>query len=150
MITTTLKDLINDKVPNKAARAKIYVIRDRKIIFYIGKSEYDVIERAQAHFGLGNVFPKLSCEMEQLAMDNLPSSKKWKVDFYTISDCEKKLKMKFRDTSHAEESMIFHFGPYLNVTYNVNRKGIPKKYTEKMEKRRKEVAIRVIKRTFGE
>lgn len=150
MVTITLKNLINDKVPRKAIGANIYVIRDRKIIFYIGKSEYDVINRAKAHFGLGNLFPKYGCEMEQLTIDNLPDSKKWKVDFYTVADCEKKLKTKLRDVQHAEEEMIFRFGPYLNVTYNINRKSIPEKYTAKMEKRRRETAFKIIKGIVGE
>lgn len=113
-------------------------------------SNSDAVERAKAHFGIGDLFPAPGCEMEQLAIDNHPDSKNWKIDFYTIADCEKKLKTSFIDARQAEEAMIFHFGPYLNVVGNVNRKSIPEKYTAKMQERNEQMAMDAIKKVFGE
>ena len=72
MTTVSLRKVIEDNVPLKAVKAKIYVIRDRKAIFYVGKSNADIIDRVRSHFGYGRRFPGYFDPLRQLMLDNHP------------------------------------------------------------------------------
>lgn len=148
MATITLKKFLFDKFPLKSVcRANIYIVRDGKTIFYIGKSNADIIDRVKSHFGFGDRFPGCSAHLYSLMIDNIPQSGKWKIDFLTIDDCSRRLKRKFSSVEDAEIAMIYSIGPCLNTTYNNgNRQALPRKYTVKAEKR----SCDAIKKAFGE
>ena len=90
MIRTTIGDIIDGKLdyPEDIPEDYIvYIVRDDKIIFYIGKSESSVLDRLFSHFGRGSFGWAGYSFLNQFVKNNLPESRDWQIELYTGEEC---------------------------------------------------------------
>lgn len=133
MYTITVEDFIDDDYDDtRLLGCRIYIARDKDVIFYVGMSERSVSERVAAHLGLGSLGATHGpTELGQLIINHAPASRKWVFDFLNLADCEAITGNIYRlgsMTRVAEEDLIKHYQPYLNRVLNANGKELPKKY----------------------
>jgi hypothetical protein len=123
-------DLLIEREIEEALGHLIYVVRDGRFTFYIGQSKRDVITRFHEHLHK----PSLLGQIIQL---NLPDSRQWLVDFYTLADCRPFIKQKSLfpmqawehfDMDMAEIAMIKQLRPILNQDFNPNPTPLPDRY----------------------
>lgn len=95
MLTFPLIDVLKDKIPDLQFY-NIYSIRERDVVFYIGKA-VDAPERIKQHFGLSSSLNSVH-SFARFILKNGPQSKRWEVDFYTVNDCRKVVGDKYLPT----------------------------------------------------
>ena len=144
MVVFTVRQLIHDILlgldpmihglrDKRFAEAKIYLVRDGSTVFYIGKSDSDVIERLRTHLGFEFRGRRSRSDLGELIEANIPESESWNVELYTPDECRWAVpdgESYFRISAKlAEWCMIRHFKPCLNIVANRERATVlPKRY----------------------
>lgn len=139
MIKTTIGEVLSGRI--YAKDHYIYLFRDGEEIFYVGRS-YSPITRLIQH--IGDDRPWIPDAIGNLILNNKPLSLNWEMELYTLEDCLPfiseaylpyyqrylgNILIKNELIQTAEDEMIFHFQPYLNVIGNSqNKKILPEKY----------------------
>jgi hypothetical protein len=66
---------------------RIYMVRDDKLVFYVGVLERSISDHLMDHFGV--VVGGLPADrLGRLMLENAPSSNGWVVDLLSLADCE--------------------------------------------------------------
>lgn len=129
MKTTTIGQLLNKEIDHALGHL-IYVIRDGSLIFYVGQSRRDVVERFWEHM-------QAPSRLGRLIESNKPASLRWQVDFYTLADCRQYVTQKSLfprqtwehfDMDMAEQAMIGHMRPVVNRDFNAKPTPLPSRY----------------------
>jgi hypothetical protein len=121
----------------------LYLYRDGSTVFYVGRST-SPLQRLHEHLGRGD-FCNLPSPLGKTILDNLPLSLSWTLQLLTVADCEP-LVLLHRPEYHgwylqqlnrrlareaaevAEEALIDHYRPYLNIAGNPAARPLPQKY----------------------
>jgi hypothetical protein len=123
----------------------LYLYRDGTTVFYVGKS-FSPLDRLMEHLALYG--RSLGSRLGDVINDNFPASLDWTMEMFTLQDCESIVKAhQFssypfyqrclmqqspieRDMAIkiAEESLIDHYKPCLNVLARRYRNPLPAKY----------------------
>jgi len=129
MQTITIQHILDKSVDSTLGQL-IYVVRDENLIFYIGQSKRDVVNRFFEHL-------QKPSRLGQLIELNKPPSLKWQVDFYSLADCRPFVKQKSLfsmqaweqfDMDMAEQEMIHELRPVLNRDFNIKPTPLPPSY----------------------
>jgi predicted GIY-YIG superfamily endonuclease len=129
MKTTTIAQLLNKEVDHALGHL-IYVVRDGDLVFYVGQSRRDVVERFWEHM-------QAPSRLGQLIQLNKPRSLQWQADFYTLADCQQFVQQKALfplqewqhfDMDMAEQAMIAQMRPVLNRDFNPQPTPLPPGY----------------------
>ncbi len=67
--------------------ARIYLVRDGKLVFFVGVLEQSILDHLLEHFGVVVGGPPAD-RLGRLMLDNAPSSNGWVVDLLSLADCE--------------------------------------------------------------
>jgi predicted GIY-YIG superfamily endonuclease len=141
MITVTIQAVFNDTLPDCSGHY-LYRFYDGDTTLYIGKS-MQIEDRIASHLGIGSRMPKN--RILSLVNANQPDSLLWMIDLYTVKDCETALHENLDElgwnveklflphfieigVQMAEESLIRHYRPCLNVLNNSKPSELPAKY----------------------
>jgi len=121
----------------------LYLYRDGETIFYIGRSTCP-LERLQEHVGMG-AYNRHTSRLGALILAHLPQSLLWQIELRTVAECDV-LVYRYRPeyyawylqqisknivreaTEVAEEVLIEHYRPCLNVMGNRQRQALPERY----------------------
>lgn len=129
MQTVPVKTILNKQI-DQAFGHLIYVVRDQTVVFYVGQSKRDVVERFWEHLHKPS-------RLGQLIQQNEPDSHNWQVDFYTLADCRPFVSQKSLfamqaweafDMDMAEEALIRQLKPILNRDFNAKPSLLPQRY----------------------
>jgi hypothetical protein len=138
MQSITVKDVIDNTLPETGwEKYRIYVFRDEDFIFYVGKTQENIIDRLEAHLGLTDRSESL---VGKLVGDNAPLSYLWSIDLYTIDECVPMIRRHYPnargiDIDLVESAMILEYSPALNQQINPHPRALPSKYTVKRNAR---------------
>jgi len=138
MRSITVKDVIDNTLPETGwEKFRIYVFRDEDFIFYVGKTQENIIDRLEAHLGLTDRYESL---VGKLVEDNAPLSYLWSIDLYTIDECVPMIRRHYPnargfDIDLVESAMILEHPPALNHQINPHPRALPPKYTTKRDAR---------------
>lgn len=141
MITLTVKDVLDENIPN-ADNHFLYRFSDEETTFYVGQS-YSIEDRMLEHLGI--ISATRSGRFLRLVEANMPEANDWTITLYTVQDCEQFIRASYAGqgwdidrlitypdptmaVNMAERSLMNHYNPCLNVTYNKQKTPIPKKY----------------------
>ena len=69
------------------AGARIYMVRDGDLVFYVGVLERSILDHLLENFGVVVGGPPAD-RLGRLMLDNAPSSNGWVVDLLSLADCE--------------------------------------------------------------
>lgn len=111
----------------------IYVVRDGDCVFYVGQSN-SVTARLDEHLGRSSRGGPLSpSRLGQVIRDNLPGSRSWVVEFWSVVECKRELAdVSSRswqwDKDDAERAMIEARRPCLNTMGNPHGRRLPDQY----------------------
>lgn len=121
----------------------LYLYRDGSTVFYVGRS-ISPLQRLYEHLGKGD-FSDIPSPLGKTILDNLPLSLGWTLLLFTVADCEP-LVVVHRPEYHdwylqqmnrhlareaaevAEEALIEHYQPYLNIAGNRAARPLPQRY----------------------
>ncbi len=129
MKTVTVEAILKKEVAQVLGHL-LYVVRDDRLIFYVGQSRRDVITRFWEHL-------QAPSHLGRLIAVNKPASEQWLVDFYTLADCEQFVQQKSLftmqawhrfDMDMAEQSLIQAMRPVLNRDFNEKPRPLPAGY----------------------
>jgi hypothetical protein len=86
MISISVGEILQgwDKVPTGA---RIYIVRDGDLVFYVGVLERPILDHLLEHFGVVVGGPPAD-RLGRLMLDNAPSSNGWMVDLLSLVDSE--------------------------------------------------------------
>ena len=112
--------------------SRIYLIRDGKLVFYVGKLERSIVDHILEHCGLADN-GETPDRLGQLILDNSPSSNGWLVELLDLKDCEPIIKAvtpisKRIDSAQALFCVITYYRPCLNEKDNPNPIPLPERY----------------------
>lgn len=141
MLEITLKKALDGDV--ETYDHYLYLCRDGETIFYIGRSTAP-LERLREHLGRGD-FSDVPSPLGKLILDHLPLSLTWTFQLLTTADCEALVRQHrgeyyawyvqqmdrhlTREASEvAEEVLIDHYQPCLNIVGNLSGRPLPEKY----------------------
>ncbi|MCA9926119.1 MAG: GIY-YIG nuclease family protein [Anaerolineales bacterium] len=125
----TVTEILNQATDSTLGHL-IYLVRDSKLVLYIGQSKRDVRTRFQEHIQKPSLLGKL-------IQANLPASHHWSVEFYTLADCRPFIPQKTLfpmqawehfDMDMAEKAMIQTFHPVVNKDFNPSPTPLPAHY----------------------
>ena len=114
------------------AGARIYLIRDDKIVFYIGLLQWPILDHLREHCWLGEGgWP--ADKVGKVILDNAPSSNGWTVDLLSLEDCDPIIKevqplIKRIDAARALYCLTLYYRPVLNEKDNPNPTPLPERY----------------------
>ncbi len=138
MMTITVADVINDTLAESGwGSFSVYAFRDGDYVLYVGKAEQNIIDRLEDHLGLSF---RPESQIGQLIDDNAPESYRWKIDLFTMGDCQPIVTKHFPtakviDIMTAERAMIAELHPPLNRQSNMDARPLPRKYVRRKEHR---------------
>ena len=121
----------------------LYIYQAGPTILYIGRST-SPLQRLYEHLGQGD-FHNAPSSLGRTILDNLPFSLNWRLLLLTIADCEPfvrqhrpefhewyiqqlKRRLAREATGVAEESLIDHYQPCLNIAGNRKPQTLPENY----------------------
>ena len=163
MLTMTIEQATGRDAPDTEDHY-LYLIRDGETVFYVGQS-IDPITRLSDHLGTALKFPGTGSDsLGWMIGDNLPDSLGWIFELYTLADAltfikehatERRLASYQRMVQRllaeegdwgdlketkdmAEDAMIEHFRPCLNVARVHFESPIPMRYLEKQLERNRQ------------
>ena len=123
----------------------LYLYRDGDTVFYIGRST-SPLERLWEHLGQGAYTRRIS-PLGALILRHAPHSLLWQMELRTVAECEE-LVRQYRPEYHewylqqmkkhltyeaaevAEEALIEHYHPCLNISGNSQGHPLPKQYRQ--------------------
>jgi hypothetical protein len=129
MITVTVRTILEKKVTDTLGHL-IYVVREEKLVFYVGQSRRDVLTRFGEHL-------QKPSQLGQLIALNAPASHLWAVDFYELADCAAFVQQKSLfalqawqhfDMDMAEQALIQAMRPVLNHDFNEKPTPLPGRF----------------------
>ncbi len=129
MQSVTIEAILKKQITNALGHL-IYVVRDEKLVFYVGQSRRDVIMRFWEHL-------QAPSRLGQLIALNTPASHQWSVDFYALADCTAFVRQKALfalqewqhfDMNMAEQALIQVMRPVLNHDFNAKPASLPRRY----------------------
>ena len=129
MKTVTIGDLLKRQF-EQALGHLIYVVRDDKLVFYVGQSKRDVVTRFWEHL-------QTPTRLGRIITLNRPASEQWAVDFYTLADCRPFVTQKSLfalqewqhfDMDMAEQALIQALRPVINRDFNPHPTPLPAHY----------------------
>lgn len=129
METVTVAAILNKEIGHVLGHL-IYVVRDDRLVFYVGQSRRDVITRFWEHLHTPS-------HLGRLISVNKPDSLQWTVDFYMLADCERFVQQKSLftmqewrrfDMDMAEQALIQAMRPVLNRDFNEKPTPLPASY----------------------
>jgi len=129
MQTVTIQSILAKTSDNTLGQL-IYVVRDANLVFYVGQSKRDVVDRFFEHL-------QKPSRLGRFVELNKPASFAWQVDFYTLADCRPFVNQKSLfsmqawehfDMDMAEQALIRHFRPVLNRDHNSKPTPLPPTY----------------------
>lgn len=129
MRTVTVGAILQKEAQNALGHL-IYVVRDERLIFYVGQSRRDVVTRFWEHM-------QAPSKLGQLISLNTPASHDWSVDFYALADCAAFVRQKSLfalqewqhfDMDMAEQALIHGLCPVLNHDFNAKPTPLPARY----------------------
>jgi len=140
MITITVGTLFERKTDGEADTRGhyIYVIRDKTVTLYVGKTKRGIVNRILEHCGRGER-PGMD-RVGMLLLENRPKSLSWMIDMLTVEDCgfdrwdymPQELREELPDwfvpgdvVDMAEQEMMSRLHPCLNVTHNQQPQALP-------------------------
>lgn len=138
MQTISVNDVIQNTLPETGwEKFRIYVFRDGGFIFYIGKTQENIIDRLEGHLGLSGRNESL---VGKLVEDNAPLSYMWSIDLFTIDDCAAIVRRHYQnagtiDVDIVESAMILENSPALNRQLNAHPRALSSKYTTRRDAR---------------
>lgn len=158
----TLKDVlrgaIKDSVPKNIRDFEyIYLVREGKTVFYIGKTQDHIVTRLRQHCGLE--WNGDDSELGKLVNDSLPDSLRWTVEFISFRDCMRRFSQTIAilenmlneqnidlAVNFTEKYLIRAYAPCLNRAHNPFPTPLPRQYQELVERRqqRKQDHIRAL------
>jgi hypothetical protein len=138
MLRTTVDALLSGQILT-CLEHYLYMIADGETWLYIGRSAHPV-ERVYEHLGFswrGGRSP-----LGQAIARNLPQASTWQIQFLTLADCEPYVGEhetidleSYHDPAHldlaieaAEQALLLHFHPLLNVLGNDSVDCLPLQY----------------------
>jgi hypothetical protein len=144
MLTTTIRQALIGNI--EMGEHYLYLYRDQEVIFYIGRSFFP-LERLREHLGLG-MFNCHRSPFGMLILDHLPQALLWTMELWTASDCDLLVQHywpEYHDwyqqhlQNHltreivevAEEVLIEHYRPCLNMVGNQQGMILPEQYRQK-------------------
>jgi predicted GIY-YIG superfamily endonuclease len=123
MVRLTVRDFLQGKA-DKVAISGIYVVRDEECVLYVGRSK-DVVTRLYNH-----IEKWASHQLGDVIRINAPQSLSWQIELMEPEECRDIVKsigyQRYEDTELtidielAEQSLIMHYHPCLNISNNVN------------------------------
>ncbi len=129
MKTIVVADILDKQFDTEVGHV-IYVVRNGRLLFYIGQSKRDLVVRFREHV-------QKPSRLGRLINENKPASLSWSLDFYTLADCRpfvaQKTLFPMQEWEHfdmdmAEEGMIRQLRPVLNLDFNPNPNPLPAHY----------------------
>jgi len=104
MLEATFHALLFDETIRDPEEPTIYVVRDETSILYVGKTTDPVCNRLWRHLEGGSY-------LGLLYLEHRPISKRWRVEMYTVAECESQIRDAYpdtraRDLDTAEQAMI--------------------------------------------
>jgi predicted GIY-YIG superfamily endonuclease len=119
MLSVTIQEALQGD--SESAGHVLYVIRDRRVIFYVGRS-VDPLNRLEEHLGHTGRNMYQPDRIGQLILKNHPASLIWTIDLYTLEERHSK------EIGLAESELIHSLDPCLNFIGNKNRTPLPLRY----------------------
>jgi hypothetical protein len=112
--------------------ARIYLIRDDDLVFFVGVLEGAILKHLLRHCGLvDNGLP--SDRVGRLILDNAPNSNGWVVDLLSLEDCEPIVRevmplVKRVDAGRASFCLVTYYRPCLVEKDNPEPVLLPERY----------------------
>jgi hypothetical protein len=144
MLTITIHQALTGNIETR--EHCFYLYRDQEVIFYIGRSFFP-LERLREHLGWG-MFNGSRSPLGVFILEHLPQALSWTMELRTALDCDS-LVRHYRPEYHdwyqqhlhkrltheivevAEEVLIEHYHPCLNITGNRQGAVLPERYQHK-------------------
>ncbi len=129
MKTIAVADILDKRFEPEVGHV-VYVVRNGRLLFYIGQSKRDLVVRFREHL-------QKPSRLGRLINKNKPASLSWSIDFYTLADCRpfvvQKTLFPMQEWEHfdmdmAEEAMIRQLHPVLNSDFNPTPTPLPTHY----------------------
>lgn len=132
MITTTVRKVIDETVEENMEGYFLYLVSDKDVHFYAGRS-LDPINRIHQHLAIpGNSRPHMhSSALGYLIKDNMPESYDWTVTFFAIEDFQMyDVPLHNRDyvINNLETALIQVMKPCLNAMKRNYHNPLPDRY----------------------
>lgn len=142
MQNTTIGQILDETV-SREANYHIYLVRENETVFYIGQSS-SIYDRLESHLGMD--WRHAPSVLGKLALENLPMSRAWAVELYSLEDCEQRTLEYMTNelgctfytkevyyhagggVDFAERAFISLYHPCLNTTYNLSPTKLPERY----------------------
>jgi hypothetical protein len=141
MLRLTIEDAL--KGTNDTTDHYLYLYRAGEMVLYIGRST-SPLERLLEHLGRG-AYTRRTSPLGALILDHLPLSLTWLIELRTVAECEELVrhyrpecyewyheqinKHLAREASEvAEDALIEHFRPCLNIMGNRQGQELPEQY----------------------
>jgi hypothetical protein len=151
MIQTTIGELL-DGAEFDTRGHRVYLVRDADVVFYIGKSDAGILGRLGEHLGRGGWRRGSPSLLGQLILDNLPASRTWQVELFTVPDCRDAIQKHFPylkfperwDSDMAEQALIWEHRPCLNTAHNYDGQKLPERYQNKEDEEAARAAAQLL------
>jgi len=106
----------------------VYVVRDGEVVLYVGRTRETMGNRLRGHCNHRSA-------LGTLIREHRPESGGWRVDMFTLCDCEPLIRRWFPhretlDIEHAERALIRELRPCLNAIDNPGQARVPERYSE--------------------
>jgi hypothetical protein len=115
--------------------ARIYLIRDDKLVFFVGVVEGAILDHVLRHCGLVYNGPPAD-KVGRLLLDNAPSSNGWRADLLSLEDCEPVVRLimpmyKRVDAERALYCLTTYYRPCLVEKDNPDPVPLPERYKKR-------------------
>jgi hypothetical protein len=112
--------------------ARIFLIRDDKLVFFVGLLQRTILDNLLKHCGLIENGPPAD-RLGKLILDNSPSSNGWMVDLLSLEDCEPIVRevmslYRWLDAARVLFCLTSYYGPYLVEKDNPEPVPLPERY----------------------
>ena len=139
-------EILDGTIRRESPHYHLYLVRDGEVVFYIGQAS-SIYDRLETHLGIGD-WGKQASRLGRLVSGNLPESRDWVIELYSLEDCEQLTIGHMVDigvvwfneelyynagggVDFAEQSLIALHHPCLNTTYNPDPNLLPERYWNK-------------------
>jgi hypothetical protein len=132
MVTFTIADLRADTIPPRPVPHPVYLVRNGEHVFYVGRSQADVIDHLRRHIGAGTWSWSDPGPLAKFIRDNMPAADAWQIELLTLEECAPLVHQYFPHEAvvieHAAQAVMQAERPSLNTLGNPDPKPVPLDY----------------------